>query len=76
MDAQELQRLKELAQAATPGPWRYDGLEVGDRGNRYPVVIEQADGDYVLGEYGMQEFDAALIAHIDAKIAAARQPAK
>lgn len=61
MNQEQIAKLKELAKAATPGPWRHDGIEYGDMGHRYQTVTEQNDGDYVVGEYGIQEHDAAFI---------------
>jgi hypothetical protein len=62
MDAQELQRLKELAQAATPGPWDYIGKSYTDNGTYYFEVMDSVRNNEVVGEYGPCEEDAKFIA--------------
>jgi len=43
MDAQELQRLKELAQAATPGPWMWGGTECASPEHALVICKENID---------------------------------
>lgn len=43
-----VERIEELLKKATPGPWKYDGLDVFDEHGEYEATIDDGNGELII----------------------------